>query len=692
MRHLPALDGLRGLAVAAVLAYHFGYLDGGYLGVDLFFVLSGFLITSLLLGEHASRGRIGLRAFWGRRARRLLPALFLLLLGIAVFCVVWARPIDLAGIRADGFGALFYVANWRAVTADVDYWSISLAPSPLQHVWSLAIEEQFYLVWPLVVLAVLRGRSPDQGRRRLALVAGAGAALSVVLFVSLHARGASDTRVYEGTDTRAFALLLGALVACWLADAHATGAAPGLTGDADPALDADPTGGADPAVDADPTDPPVAVIDPDVAIAGAVATDRSVAVAGAEPPVATRHLHARTAVLAATPAALLLLGLAWVALDGTSDLLYQGGLPVASLLAAVIVAAVASTPDPRSATAGATGGLVRVLSVAPLRGLGLISYGLYLWHWPVALVVDENRTGLSGPALLGARVGGSLALALASYLLVEHPIRRGSLLPTGAARIALPAATALVAFALVAATADAVTIDEVNVTDQQARPTRQVAGAPSVLYVGDSVAASLADFPVQDPDAYGVNAYDGATIGCGLVYEDNDVLGADGEVARPKSCTPGWPTLVERERPDVAIVVFGATPLSLIRIDGGFRDACDPRYGRLLADRLAEQVEVLAADGAVVVLATNPPTTNPFRAADAVRLEGCRNDTVREVAATTDAELVDLDRYVCPKGRCRDEIGGDEVRPDSMHFNGPGGARAARWLLDEALRLAGIAD
>ena len=143
--HVPALDGLRGAAVAAVLAYHAGRLTGGYLGVDLFFVLSGYLITSLLLAEHARTGTIALSAFWGRRLRRLLPAFLFLLGGVALYARYVARPVDLGNIRADGLAALAYVANWHTIFRGSNYWDISLAPSPLQHVWSLAIEEQFYL-------------------------------------------------------------------------------------------------------------------------------------------------------------------------------------------------------------------------------------------------------------------------------------------------------------------------------------------------------------------------------------------------------------------------------------------------------------------------------------------------------------------------------------------------------------------
>src|SRR5664279_6531447 len=150
-----ALDGLRGAAVAGVLLFHGGHLLGGYLGVDLFFVLSGFLITSLLLVEAGARGTVGLGHFWARRARRLLPALALLMVGIALYCMVIASPTELAQIRGDALATLAYVANWRAVGASQNYWALFSAPSPLQHTWSLAIEEQFYLIWPLVFLGLL---------------------------------------------------------------------------------------------------------------------------------------------------------------------------------------------------------------------------------------------------------------------------------------------------------------------------------------------------------------------------------------------------------------------------------------------------------------------------------------------------------------------------------------------------------
>ncbi len=210
--YLPGLDGLRAVSVVAVLLYHAGltWIPGGFLGVEVFFVISGYLITSLLLAEHAACGTISLRGFWYRRARRLLPAAYLVLASVALFVAVAAR--DVAGpLRGQLLAALGYASNWYLVVVDASYFATESRPSPLLHLWSLAIEEQFYLVWPLVVLGLLR----IAGRRRWPLVlVVAGAAGASATAMALLYRPASDpSRIYYGTDTRSQALLLGAVLA-----------------------------------------------------------------------------------------------------------------------------------------------------------------------------------------------------------------------------------------------------------------------------------------------------------------------------------------------------------------------------------------------------------------------------------------------------------------------------------------------
>ena len=199
--------------MVAVLAYHLGRLGGGFLGVDVFFVISGFLITRLLLAERERTGTIALGSFWGRRFRRLLPAPFVVLVAVSVAGRAWLPAWRLSGLRSDSLSALAYVANWRFVLSGQSYFSEGVGPSPLRHMWSLAIEEQFYVLWPLVVaaLVVVAGR---RGRLAVASVAVAGSLASAV-WMAVAAGWFDLSRLYYGTDSRAFALLGGAWVATW---------------------------------------------------------------------------------------------------------------------------------------------------------------------------------------------------------------------------------------------------------------------------------------------------------------------------------------------------------------------------------------------------------------------------------------------------------------------------------------------
>ena len=207
---IEALDGLRGLAVTAVIVNHLrpNALPGGWLGVDVFFVLSGFLITSLLLAEHRATGRVDLRHFYSRRARRLLPALFLLLVVLAIVARIAPDAAGFQGLRGDGLSALGYVANWHFVLAGTSYFG-AFAPSPLRHLWSLSVEEQFYLLWPLALVVVLR----RHGARAVGIVAFGLALASAVAMALAYGNGAHISRAYFGTDTHAHGVLLGCVLA-----------------------------------------------------------------------------------------------------------------------------------------------------------------------------------------------------------------------------------------------------------------------------------------------------------------------------------------------------------------------------------------------------------------------------------------------------------------------------------------------
>ncbi|HZV27499.1 MAG TPA: acyltransferase family protein [Acidothermaceae bacterium] len=219
-RRLPGLDGLRAIAVIGVLLYHagVGWLPGGFLGVDLFFVISGFLITSLLLSEARAAGRVSLRQFYLRRARRLLPALVVMLAVVAVFMAIYAAA-DLGQARGDIAAALGYVSNWWYVLHHRSYFIAAGRPSPFQHLWSLAVEEQFYLIWPAVLVALVATRARLQWVTGVALAAALGSALWMhVLAVRGNVPFDTDSsRLYFGTDTHASALLLGAAAAAVMA-------------------------------------------------------------------------------------------------------------------------------------------------------------------------------------------------------------------------------------------------------------------------------------------------------------------------------------------------------------------------------------------------------------------------------------------------------------------------------------------
>ncbi|MFB8763865.1 acyltransferase family protein [Nocardiopsis alba] len=387
-RHLAALDGLRGVAIIGVLLFHTGDLDGGFLGVDLFFVLSGYLITDLLLREVEVTGRVSLVSFWGRRLRRLLPALALMLFCVTI--VVWCvgPPQLVRTTLADGPWVQLNLVNWHLLAESAGYWDRFGSERVFEHLWSIAVEEQFYLVWPLLV-ALIASRGARTGER-VAWFAGAISVVSV-MWMAVLVDPADPTRVYTGTDTRAFALLLGALVA--------TPRVRDLLG-------------------------------------------RAVA-------------HAPRAATAATVSASAVIGVLWLLSDGTaSRWLYPGGLFAHALACALLIGLCARSPE---------GPVARVLAWEPLRGTGTVSYSLYLWHWPVIVLLTPEATGLSGVWWTALVCTVSIGLAVLSTHLVENPLRFRASWATGR-HGALAFAAVMVALALLWIVVPAPTPPPVDVT------------------------------------------------------------------------------------------------------------------------------------------------------------------------------------------------------------------------------------
>ena len=362
-RYMPGLDGLRAIAVLAVIAYHeqFGWAPGGLLGVGVFFTLSGFLITGILVGQWNAEERIGLGTFWLHRARRLLPALFVMLAAVTA----WVTLVDrarLGALRDATAAAAGYYSNWYLIIKNQSYFARFAPPAPLDHLWSLAVEEQFYLLWPLLLLGGLLLLRRRKGSA--AWLIGPTALLAVASAAAMWAwyvPGLDPTRVYEGTDTRAFGLLIGAMLALAWPSGSKRGA--------------------------------------------------HSAVARRIPAKLTRPL-----LDVAGLAGLAVIGVLIWRVGEYSPFSYRGGLV---LLSAATAAVVAATAIP--------GTLVgRALGWAPLRWIGVRSYGIYLWHYPVIVLTTRPN---AKPTLVEAigQIAASVLLAALSWQLIEEPIRHGAI-------------------------------------------------------------------------------------------------------------------------------------------------------------------------------------------------------------------------------------------------------------------------
>jgi peptidoglycan/LPS O-acetylase OafA/YrhL len=653
---IPALDGLRALAVALVLADHGGIpgVDGGFLGVDIFFVLSGFLITSLLLDELGRTGRIDLAGFWIRRARRLLPALVLMVLTVAVGRQLFPAEA-VARLRDDAIAAFFWAANWMFVVQKTDYFAQGAPPSPLQHAWSLGVEEQYYILWPLVLIAVavalaVRARRHDRlaslGWVRLVvfvvaalgLLASAGAAILLT----------SDTtrdRIYFGTDTRAQALLTGAAASAL------------LVGDW-PAL------------------------------------DRGWSLIRTRWGKWIAHL-------------LPVVGLAALALaahyaTGSAREFRHGLLVAVASAAALVIAPVAL--DQHGPVAG-------VLSWQPLVWLGTISYGVYLWHWPIFLVLNGERTGWSGLSLFTVRCAATLAAATASWWLIEQPIRRWRpvrvpLLPLAGATAATAAAVTML---VVPVGADSIGpagsglppgISSVAVVASTppigTRPARAVAQRDprrpfTVSVFGDSIGWTLMHYLPPTP---GFDFVDHTVIGCSLVR--GGPYRYFGQTLNQKSECESWPsrwsTQVAEDRPDAVLLIVGRWETVDRVNEGRWTHIGDPAFDAYISGELGRALDILGSTGAPVTVANLPysrrgekPDGSLYPEDQPERVDQWNALLRRTVGQHAAVGILDLNKKLCPDGVYTAKVDGIPVRSDGVHPT----AEGAKWLtpwLEESLR------
>lgn len=662
----PALDGLRALAVLAVIAYHDNYpwAKGGFLGVDLFFALSGFLITTLLVLEYRRGQAIRFAAFWARRARRLLPALLLVLCFVAVYTHFVALPWERVGIRDDGIASLFYVANWRFILDQQSYFQLFAAASPLKHMWSLAIEEQYYVVWPLIVLSCLRLARGSV--RLLGAVCVAGVLVSVIAMRVRFTPG-DPTSAYYATDARAHTLLIGALLALLFL-------------------------------------------------------------------LWTPKRRAQTAIAALGVVALMAVFVAWRTTSGTSAAYYRGGSALFAVAAAVLIAG-AMQP----------GVLSSALSFTPLVWIGRISYGLYLWHWPIDVWVVPSRVSVDDTALNVLRLGLTFIAAIASYHLVERPIRERSFRPKVALFAFAPAAAVVAGIVVLSAagatappsylagsapSGDALAATAADGTgppqfiwgfgdplicgdprpqdtaeadtaaaEDGALPLPDAARQQRILLIGDSTACSLWSGLHAVGDEQGISTDQGSVFGCGIAIDEFTSTRNEAVTPNTSRCRPflDWaiPHALTRAKPTLVIWMSVWEKSDLV-IDGRTIVADTPEWEAEIMKRMDATLAELTANGARVVMVTEaPPAPNPAqsietfdRVADDAGYARLNSLLQRFAARHPDkVSIVDLARQLCPDGPpCPENVDGLHARPDGRHFTPTAAVWAARFVLSEIFK------
>ncbi len=657
----PALDGLRAIAVGSVVVYHVddGWLPGGFLGVDIFFVLSGFLIATLLLREYDENGRIDLPGFWTRRFRRLMPALIVAILVIAIVENILLDDALLRSSRRDELmAALFYVANWFFVVTDSSYFTLYTDASPVRHTWSLAIEEQFYIGFPLLMAFGLAANR----RRWLRAFFAIGTVASIATMAVLY-DPASASRAYYGTDSRIFQMLIGVLLA-WAMHVRA---------------------------------------------------DRAVF----------------TMLGRATPALLATLGAMFVFISDQSAVYYYGGaVAVAVVTAGLIVALETESPTKQ------------LLASKPMTAIGLISYGVYLWHWPIILWLRNNAGLESTLVVLAATIAATAAAAFISYQLVERPIRKNgalfglelsprrlamlvpvvSLFTAGTVYFNLPDATP--EWASNAATGPLQLADALAETDEtdgrldaedpdedqtetDATPTTEAPPEPIdvVAVVGDSFVVSAYPGLRTAAADRGWQLLEAAFPACPVGSEP--LANADGtESPYAERCaTQVIPSYQELIKADPDLIIWHDLQSTIPRFadDGTVLLTGEPAWQEDLVKEWIVQLDFFLSEGLPLVI-----TIPPLRSIDPVGCEGAldprrcadiqlQDDSIR--AATADFRdqvegrdglwFIEVDSILCPDANpCPEIIDGIQIREgarDQTHFTAEGAAWFAPLWFDAAV-------
>jgi peptidoglycan/LPS O-acetylase OafA/YrhL len=624
-----ALDGLRAFAVAAVMAFHFGLpgASGGFLGVDVFFVLSGYLITQILLSQ-VYVGQLVLAAFWVRRIRRLAPALIVSLMAVIAWGALAAPAIVRDGLRSDITSTLAYVANWHFIDSS-SYFATMGDESPLEHMWSLAVEEQFYLAWPIALFVLTWFvRAP---RARIYAVGGlalAGILVSAWRLESMWSTAAPD-RAYMGTDSRMFGPLVGALLAVVLCRRVPIGS-------------------------------------------GRIAN----------------------ALLLAAGAAFVAWGMVSLGSPaGATDAYASGGALIVALGSAAVIWALATR------TSHAT----RTLGLLPIAYLGRLSYGIYIWHWPLVLWSRENQwlDMSASPTILRVLVltGLTVSLASLSYHIVEKPIRYGRLAATLDLRrtvIALP-----VTLGVLLAVNTLLVVPHAGAAEGNTTRT--------IVLVGDSVPQQLAMEFSRAAARKGYVAILATRGGCpatGVMVVDTRGRATGEGDACPRLVARRQDYVARRFRPALVIWWSRYEIADRLAPDGTRLTAGAAAYWRAQRRSFAARIAALTRFGAEVVtvqiersgkgMLTRCTTTRcgPFLHRLIYRTD--LRDTWNAFLARDHGRSVhsiSIDRFVCRDAAspCNDRLAdGSLARPDGTHYSARASAAVARRIVTQALHAAGL--
>ncbi|MDW3217376.1 MAG: acyltransferase family protein [Acidimicrobiales bacterium] len=676
-RYIPTFDGMRGFwVIMGPLLYHArpssiqggpDIVPGGILSLDLFFVLSSYLIVSIALREWDGTGGIDLGAYAGRRVRRLFPALFLVLGFLSIYLAIVSDPEIVDRWTGAIVSALTYSANWHEIAADVSYFEQFGAPSPLKHVWSFAIEEQFYLFAPLFIIAGLRwgGR---RGREILLALSVAGALASAWWMTRVHVEGEDPSRAYYGTDTRAQALFVG--IAMALA----------------------------------------------INLYGSPRT----------------RLGTRLAALLAYPATALHLWAVLTVSERDAWLFENGGFLLIAVAAGVAMFGMAQDA-PWSP-------LHRLFASLPFRYAGRISYGLYLYHWPIYLLVTPGRAGalfgvdnVTGYPLLAFHLTLTVLVSVASFHLIEQPFVKRTwpfsfrpLVPStawfaGAGAVVVILGGLLLAYTrvppeiveriVIVDEAAAEPVDGLGASPAESDIGAEVDGVPDegdgtvrILTVGDSVVdqigVALVDWTLENPDA-GIVAFNEAHIGCGTIREGlkrvpeglegpvGDICSDWADPVDPAVVTEynvvSWPTILEEFRPH--IVITHVSPWDVTdRLVPGLNDdqwthVGEPVFDDYARSEFTEAIDLLTSTGASLYIlegaALNREVTPQN---DPARIESL-NALVGDVAdaAGDDVLMLDYPSFIGP-------VGSDQElsrRDDGVHLSDRGIDEVLPWLFEQ---------